>query len=115
MVLALFLLFARAAAVRIYRFSRWHTQDLRGNLLWYYGEVCRQKSRRDKEFSRLSVPSEQIHYLMEKCDMGKKKTALPDTGRVVRLLEEICFAPGEPDREDYQYVMEVLKKMARRR
>ncbi len=45
--------------------------------------------------------------------MGKKKTALPDTGRVVRLLEEICFAPGEPDREDYQYVMEVLKKMKR--
>ena len=112
-VLALFLLFARAAAVRIYRFSRWHTQDLRGNLLWYYGEVCRKKSQRDKEFSRLSVPSEQIHYLMEKYDMGKKKTALPDTGRVVRLLEEICFAPGEPDREDYQYVMEVLKKMKR--
>ena len=113
-VLALCLFFVRFVVIRINRFSRWHTQDLRGNLLWYYGEFCRKKSRRDKEFGRLSVPSEQIHYLMEKCDSGKKKKSVPlDTDRVVRLLEEICFAPGEPDREDYQYVMEVLKKMKR--
>ncbi len=112
MALALFLFFARFVVFRIYCFSRWHTQDLRKNLLWYYGEFCRKKGRRDKEFRRLSVPSEQIQYLMDKCDMGKKKkTAPPDTDRVVRLLEEICFAPGEPDREDYQYVIETLKKM----
>ena len=112
MALALFLFFARFVVFRIYCFSRWHTQDLRKNLLWYYGEFCRKKGRRDKEFRRLSVPSEQIQYLMDKCDMGKKKkTAPPDTDRVVRLLEEICFAPGEPDREDYQYVIETLKNM----
>lgn len=113
-VLALCLFFVRFVVIRINRFSRWHTQDLRGNLLWYYGEFCRKKSRRDKEFGRLSVPSEQIHYLMEKCDSGKKKKSVPlDTDRVVRLLEEICFAPGEPDREDYQYVIEALKRMKR--
>lgn len=112
LVLALFLFFARIAVFRIYCFSRWHTQDLRKNLLWYYGEFCRKKGRRDKGFRQLSVPSEQIHYLMEKCGQGKKKkTAPPDTDRVVRLLEEICFAPGKPDREDYQYVIEALKKM----
>lgn len=49
---------------------------------------------------------------MNKCDTKKKgKTVPPDADRVVGLLEEICFAPGEPDREDYQYVIETLKKM----
>lgn len=114
MVLALFLFFTRIAVIRIYRFSRWHTQDLRKNLLWYYGEFCRKKGRKDKEFRRLSVPSEQIHYLMDKCDTKKKrKTVPPDADRVVGLLEEICFAPGEPDREEYQYVLEALKRMGR--
>lgn len=94
---------------RVYAYSRWHTSSYKQNLLWYYGEMCRKKGKKDKEFAKCSVPSEQIGYLMERYD--PKKSDMPDAEHLIGVLEEICFGPGEPGEEDYRYVMGVLKKI----
>lgn len=128
LVVILLLVFAVLACLvifllrRLVRWRSWHTGDLSRNLLWYYREVCRRKSRRDEAFGRLSVPSEQMAYLFEarvekqgrKLRGGKQKgreAEMVDEERVVRCLEEICFCPAEPSREDYEYVMGVLRRL----
>lgn len=100
---------------RLIRWKSWHTKDLRCNLLWYYREVCRKRSRRDPVFARLSVPSEQISYLLrayESTEDSGQDTA--DDERVIRCFEKICFCPGEPARDDYEYVLGVLKQIGKR-
>lgn len=113
-VLAVLILVGRFAWIRIYRFSRWHTRSLRKNMLWYYGELCRKKGKRDAVFSKLSVPSEQIAYMAEQYKTKQKKTSdkeEPDIERLTQILEKICFSPLEPLKEEYNYVMQMLRRI----
>ena len=107
-VLLVLVFIGRLVVIRIYHYSRWHTRSFRKNLLWYYGELCRRKGKRNQEFARLSVPSEQIAYLAEKYGQNHKEEM--DAERLIRVLEEICFGPEAPGEEDYKYVMKMLKK-----
>lgn len=100
---------------RLVRWKSWHTKDLSRNLLWYYRDVCRKKARRDPAFARLSVPSEQIPYLLrthEATGDGGQDTA--DHERVIRCFEKICFCPEKPARDEYEYVLGVLKRVGKR-
>lgn len=100
---------------RLVRWKSWHTKDLSRNLLWYYRDVCRKKARRDPAFARLSVPSEQIAYLLrthEATGDGGQDTA--DDERVIRCFEKICFCPEKPARDEYEYVLGVLKRVGKR-
>lgn len=113
-----FAVFACAVVLSVRRLTRWrswHTTDLSRNMLWYYREVCRRRGRRDPAFGKLSVPSEQLAYLFEASRQkqvgkrGGRETESVDEERVLRCLEEICFCPAQPVREDYDYVMRVLR------
>lgn len=108
-ILVFLVFLGRLAVIRIYHFSRWHTRSYKQNLLWYYGEMCRRKGKKDAEFGRLSVPSDQIHYLAERYELQHEESI--DSERLIRIFEEICFGPGEPGEEDYRYVMGMLKKI----
>lgn len=113
--LAVFVFLAVLAVRRLMRWRSWHTKDLSRNMLWYYREVCRRRSRKDAVFGKLSVPSEQLAYLFENSRQkpGKKSRRGEmeplDEERVLRCLEEICFCPAQPAKEDYDYVMRVLR------
>lgn len=114
MAAAVLVFVARLLILRFLRWRSWHTADLSRNLLWYYRDVCRKKSRRDKAFAKLSVPSEQISYLLHVNGRKKDEGQEDDEERVVRCLEEICFCPQQPAREDYEYVLGVLRRLGRR-
>ncbi len=91
------------------RYRSWHTKDLRKNLLWYYRDMCRKISKKDKEFAKCSVPSEQLGYLMKRYEAKKGETM--DKERMLHLFEQICFSPHEPEEESYKRVLKVLKKI----
>lgn len=121
LALAVLAFFAVLLIRRFMRWRSWHTQDLSRNLLWYYREVCRRKSRKDAAFGKLIVPSEQMAYLFDaerEKQRGKlrgrkqkrREAESVDEERVIRCLEEICFCPAEPAREDYEYVLGVLRR-----
>ena len=112
---AVFLVAGWFGVRKLLRWRSWHTADLRRNLLWYYRDVCRQKSRRDEEFRKLSMPSEQIVYLLRnyRPRLGGKEEEM-DPSRVIHCLEEICFCPAEPELGNYKYVLRVLKRVRRR-
>lgn len=115
LALAAFICFIILAVRRVTRWRSWHTTDLSRNMLWYYREVCRRRGRRDPAFGKLSVPSEQLAYLFEarrrkkEGKRGVRETEPVDEERVLRCLEEICFCPAQPAKEDYDYVMGVLR------
>lgn len=99
----------RFCVIRLLRWRRWHTKDLQKNMLYYYGSLCRKKARHDEVFGRMSMPSDQIHYLASRyTEKGKEPV---DTERIIRCLEEICFSAAKPHREEYDYVMGMLKKI----
>lgn len=116
MRIALIVLFGLAALVLMIRFGRrqilnwrgWHTGDPAQNLLWYYRDICRRRARRDEAFRELSMPSEQLSYLLGQCGTA-------DQDRVIRCFEEICFCPVKPEQGEYDYVIGVLKKIKKRR
>lgn len=99
----------RFCVIRIFRWRKWHTKDLRKNMLYYYGSVCRKRARRDEIFARMSMPSDQVLYLASRYEEKTKKTV--DVEHIVHCLEEICFGPAEPGREEYDHVMGMLKKI----
>lgn len=111
MVLLLFVLAVgiRFCVIRMLRWRRWHTKNLRKNMLYYYGTVCRKRARHDEAFGRMSMPSDQILYLASRYEEKTQKAV--DVERIVHCLEEICFGPAEPQREEYDYVMGMLKKI----
>ena len=115
LALAAFICFIILAVRRVTRWRSWHTTDLSRNMLWYYREVCRRRGRRDPAFGKLSMPSEQLAYLFEarrrkkEGKRGVRETEPVDEERVLRCLEEICFCPAQPAKEDYDYVMGVLR------
>lgn len=111
LVLAILVFVVWMCVVRILRWRQWHTSSLRQNMLWYYREFCRRRSRRDATFGRLSMPSEQIAYIVEKQSGKKKGKESIDADHIIRCLEEICFSPAEPRREEYDYVIRVLRRM----
>lgn len=121
LALSVLAFFAVLSIRRFMRWRSWHTQDLSRNLLWYYREVCRRRSRKDVAFGRLTVPSEQMAYLFDaerEKQRGKhrgrkqksREAESVDEERVIRCLEKICFCPAEPAREDYEYVLGVLRR-----
>lgn len=91
----------------------WHGVDLRQNVIVYYRYVCRKIGQKDVAFAKLSMPSEQMAYLIGKYnethDNGSE--GIMDGKRLVYCLEKICFGPAEPNRNDYNYVMKTLKKL----
>lgn len=108
--LLLFVFLARQLILSLRRWKSWHSADLGRNLLWYYRELCRKKERKDEVFGRLTVPSEQISYLLERLKKGKDNRTV-DEERVICCLEKICFSQEIPDRDEYEYVLSVLKKV----
>lgn len=99
----------RLCIIRLIRWRRWHTKDLRQNMLWYFRNMCEQKSRKDPEFGRLSMPSEQIRYMAGRYESRRGQKV--DTERIIRCLEEICFGSAGPRREEYDYVLGMLRRM----
>ena len=93
----------------ILRYRSWHTKDLRENLLWYYRDMCRQICKKDKEFVRCSVPSEQFDYLAKRYEATKGETM--DVEMILHLFEQICFSPQEPNVKDYETVLQALKRI----
>lgn len=106
--LGVLILMVRFGSRRILNWRGWHTGDLSQNLLWYYRDICRRRARYDEAFRKLSVPSEQLAYLLRQCETT-------DQDRVIRCFEKICFCPAQPKQEEYDYVLGVLKKIKKRR
>lgn len=109
LLLFIFVVALRFCVIRLLRWRRWHTKDLRKNMLYYYGALCRKRARRDEIFGRMSMPSDQVGYLAARYEKKTQQTV--DSGRIIRCLEEICFSPAKPKREEYDYVMGMLKKI----
>lgn len=110
LLLVLLVFVARWLVWSLRRWKSWHGDDLSRNLLWYYRELCRKKSRKDETFGRLTVPSEQMSYLLAGVEKGKSHGTV-DEERVIRCLEKICFSQETPDRDEYEYVLGVLRKV----
>lgn len=111
LVLTVFILsfLLRLCFIRFFCWKKWHTKDLRQNMLYYYRNLCRKKGRRDPQFGKLSMPSDQIKYLAQV--YKNKKGENLEIERIIHCLEKVCFGSSAPDRNEYNYVLGMLRKM----
>lgn len=107
-LLVVLVLILRGMFLMIQRWRSWHTDDLSQNLLWFYREVCRRKGRKDEAFGKLTVPSEQMSYLLDRAGHVNETV---DKEKVIRCLEKICFSQEKPLRDEYDYVLGILKRV----
>lgn len=107
-LLVVLVLILRGMFLMIQRWRSWHTDDLSQNLLWFYREVCRRKGRKDEAFGKLTVPSEQMSYLLDRAGHVNETV---DKEKVIRCLEKICFSQEKPLRDEYDYVLGLLKRV----
>ncbi len=90
-----------------YRWSCWHTKSRQRNILWYYRYVCHKRGKKDTAFRSLSMPSEQMAYLVEKKGSGSSAEVQGN----METLERLCFGPGEPGEEEYRSMMKFLRSL----
>lgn len=104
-VIALFFA-GKQVYLSILRYRSWHTEDTAKNLLLYLEIRSRRWEKKDAVYAGLVMPGERLHYLAARdSEMPFEETELEE------LFERSCFSSYKPTPEEYEKLLNWIKKL----